>query len=61
MSHQERRISPAVALGAALAALGLWVVLAFVVAIPSGWVHVPLAIGICLIAIAIIESNPADG
>jgi 1,4-dihydroxy-2-naphthoate octaprenyltransferase len=38
--------------------LGLWVFLAFVKAIPSGWVHLPLAVGAILIAIAIIESPP---
>lgn len=37
----------------------LWIVLAFVMAIPSGWVHVPLALGVTCIAVAIIESPPA--
>lgn len=39
---------PATAL--AILSLVIWVVLAFVVAIPSGWVHVPLAVGFVLLA-----------
>ena len=61
ISHQDRRIKPAFALAGAAGCIALWVVLAFVMAIPSGWVHVPFALGICLIAVAIIESRPADG
>jgi len=61
VSHQGRRIKPAFALAGAAGCIALWVVLAFVMAIPSGWVHIPLALGACLIAIAIIESNPAEG
>ena len=38
--------------------LALWVVLAFVVAIPKGWVHVPLAAGTVLIAFGIIQLPP---
>ena len=34
----------------------LWVVLAFVVAIHSGWAHAPLAIGTVFISKAIIDS-----
>jgi uncharacterized membrane protein len=45
----------------ALIALVLWVVLAFGVAIPSGWVHVPLALGAVLIAIGIVESRGKPG
>jgi uncharacterized membrane protein (DUF485 family) len=37
----------------ALASLLLWIFLAFVAAIPSGWVHVPLIAAVVLIAIAI--------
>jgi len=47
-------------LGAA-ASLALWVVLAFVAAVLSGWVHVPLAVGSVLVAKAIIDSEPAGG
>lgn len=43
------------ALGAVVS-LVLWIVLAFVVAIPSGWVHAPLALGSILIARAIVDS-----
>lgn len=42
---------------AALACIVLWVVLAFAVAIPSGWVHVALALGVVLIAVGIVRSN----
>ena len=41
----------------AIACLILWVVLAFVVAIPSGWVHLPLAAGTVLLARAVVESG----
>jgi hypothetical protein len=40
--------------GAGILLLILWVVLAFVLAIPSGWVHVPLALGCILLARAIV-------
>ncbi|MDH3496285.1 MAG: hypothetical protein OER21_05955 [Gemmatimonadota bacterium] len=39
---------------AAVACLGLWVVLAFVLAVPSGWVHVPLAAGALVIVRAAV-------
>lgn len=41
-------------LGLALLLLIVWVVLAFVAAIPSGWVHVPLALGCVLAARGIV-------
>jgi 1,4-dihydroxy-2-naphthoate octaprenyltransferase len=47
----------AAALGG-LACIALWAVLAFVLAIPSGWVHLPLAIGVVLMATAIILTEP---
>ena len=40
--------------GAGILLLILWVVLAFVLAIPSGWVHVPLALGCILLVRAIV-------
>ena len=40
--------------GAGILLLVLWVVLAFVLAIPSGWVHAPLALGCVLLARAIV-------
>ncbi len=43
-------------IGAILCIL-LWVALAFLVAVPSGWVHVPLALGVVLFAKAIIEGR----
>jgi hypothetical protein len=39
---------------AAFALIVLWIVLAFGLAIPSGWVHVPLGAGIVFIARAIV-------
>ena len=47
-----------IAFGTAVVALLLWAVLAFVVAIPSGWVHVLLAIGATLIAVGIVKQPP---
>ena len=39
-----------------------WMVLAFVIAWPSGWAHVPLAAGVLAIARGIVEADdPADG
>jgi hypothetical protein len=48
-----------VSLMLAVVFLALWVALAFVVKIPSGWVHVPLGLGATLVAVAIIESRPS--
>jgi hypothetical protein len=42
------------ALVAAVASLAAWVVLALVMKIPSGWVHLPLAAGAILVAVAIV-------
>ncbi|MBI2401396.1 MAG: hypothetical protein HYV20_01380 [Gemmatimonadetes bacterium] len=43
----------------ALVSLALWAVLAFAMAIPSGWVHVALAVGVVLVAVAIVEGDDA--
>lgn len=43
-----------------VACVGLWIVLAFVAAIPSGWVHLPLAIGVTLIARGLVLIPPPD-
>jgi 1,4-dihydroxy-2-naphthoate octaprenyltransferase len=53
-------MKPLVALLLAAGCVALWIVLAFIKAIPSGWVHIPLALGAVLIAVAIIRSSPAD-
>lgn len=42
---------------AAVLCLMLWVGLAFVIAVPSGWVHVPLAVGTVLLALGIVQGN----
>ncbi len=46
------------ALGAAIFCVIGWIILAFVLAIPSGWVHLPLALGTVLLAKAIAEGRP---
>ncbi len=45
------------ALGAAILCFIGWIILAFVLAIPSGWVHLPLALGALLVAKAIGEGR----
>jgi uncharacterized membrane protein len=41
----------------AVVCLAAWIVLAFVLALPSGWVHVPLAAGVLLIVRAIVAAD----
>ena len=43
---------------AAVLCLLAWIVLAFVLALPSGWVHIPLMIGVLLIVKAIVDGKP---
>lgn len=38
-------------------ALALWIYLAFVRAVPSGWVHVPLIVAVVCIVIAIVDGT----
>lgn len=45
----------------AVISLTVWIVLAFVMTIPSGWVHLFLAIGATLVAVGIVKQPPADG
>ena len=52
-------MKPIVGYLAGVVLVAVWVVLALVMAIPSGWVHVPLALGVTCIAVAIIETPPA--
>jgi hypothetical protein len=49
-----------VALAGGVLLLAVWVVLAFVLAIPAGWVHLALALGVSLLASAIILTEPAS-
>lgn len=42
---------------AAVIALALWVYLAFIRAVPSGWVHVPLIVAVVCVVIAIVEGT----
>jgi len=41
----------------AVLCLAVWIVLAFVVAIPSGWVHVPLVAAVLLVVRAIVAAD----
>lgn len=49
---------------AAVLCFALWIVLAFVLAFPTGWVHVPLVFGVLLVVRAIVaadaERHPDD-
>ena len=42
---------------AAVLCLLVWIVLAFVLALPSGWVHIPLMFGVLLIVKAIVDGT----
>jgi uncharacterized membrane protein len=42
----------------AIVCLVLWIYLAFIAAIPSGWVHAPLIISVILIARGIVIGKP---
>jgi uncharacterized membrane protein len=42
---------------AAVVCLALWIGLAFVWALPSGWVHIPLVVGVLLIVRAIVSAD----
>ena len=52
-------MKPVYGIVAGIVLIGLWIVLAFVMAIPSGWVHLPLAAGFTLIGAGIIQLPPA--
>ena len=39
------------------AAIAVWLILTFGVAVPSGWVHLPLAVGVVLIAMGIVKGS----
>jgi uncharacterized membrane protein len=41
----------------AVLCLAAWIVLAFVVSLPSGWVHVPLVAGVLLVVRAIVAAD----
>jgi uncharacterized membrane protein len=45
----------------AVVCLALWIVLAFVVAWPSGWAHVPLVAGVLLTVRAIVAADAERG
>jgi len=51
-------MKPLYGIGGGILLVGLWVVLAFGMALPSGWVHLPLAAGVTLIAVGIIQTSP---
>jgi hypothetical protein len=41
----------------AVICLVLWLVLAFGLALPSGWVHIPLAAAAVLVAVGIVKAD----
>jgi len=41
----------------AILCFALWIVLAFVLALPTGWVHVPLVFGVLLVVRAIVAAD----
>lgn len=41
----------------ALLSLVLWIILAFGMAVPSGFVHIFLAVGVLLIVVGIVEAD----
>jgi uncharacterized membrane protein len=41
----------------AVVCLAAWILLAFVLALPSGWVHVPLVAGVLLVVRAIVFAD----
>jgi len=51
-------VKPLYAFACGIVLIGAWIVLAFAMAIPSGWVHLPLAAGVTLIAVGIIQTSP---
>ncbi len=50
-----------VLLAAAAGSLVLWVILTFLMDLRSGWTHLPLAVGVLLIVIGIVESDERRG
>ena len=49
---------------AGLALLGVWMIVAFGFAVPNGWAHVPLAVGVVCLAIGVVtwnEGSAGDG
>ncbi len=53
--------NPVLVLLAAAGCLGLWVVLTFLMDLRSGWTHLPLAVGVLLIVIGIVERDERRG
>lgn len=56
---QSKGVNMNWAFGMALACLVAWIALAFIWAMPSGWVHLPLAAGTVLIAKGIVDRDRA--
>ena len=53
--------NPVLVLLAAAGSLVLWIVLTFLMDLRSGWTHLPLAVGVVLIVIGIVESDERRG
>ncbi len=47
-----------IAILGAVVLLIFWIVLTFVMAIPSGWVHVPLVVAVLLVVKGIVDVKP---
>ncbi|MFQ5702604.1 MAG: hypothetical protein ACE5HT_01125 [Gemmatimonadales bacterium] len=43
----------------AIFSIVLWVILAFITQLPTGWVNLPLAVGVVLIAVRIATGKPS--
>lgn len=41
----------------AILGLLLWIFLAFILALPNGWVHIPLVIAVVLAVIAVVHQS----
>jgi hypothetical protein len=59
VANVKKNVEPRInwSLWTGLALLALWVVVALVIAWPSGWAHVPLAAGFVLVAKGIVEAD----
>ena len=54
--HQRTQMNlPAIA---AVLCFVVWATLAFWLALPTGWVHIPLIIGVLLVVKAIVDGKP---
>lgn len=38
-----------------IVAIAVWIMVTFIAAVPNGWTHLPLGIGVVLIAVGLVE------